>query len=397
MPERLRGLVITNLFPSNVDPGFAPFNRQQFSALGRLADVEVLGVVPWRYGRFYGKGKTKDVVDEEIIEGLRVRHPRYTPIPGLSGLNAGLLFAALLPDLARRRKSFDVILGSYAYPDGCAAVLLGEALRCPVVVKCHGSDLNRVTGDHAARLQMRKLLPRASRVIVVSRRLGAAAEELGVDRDRVRLIYNGVDRERFWPMPREEARKKLVLPPDVEVVVYVGLLAEHKGARDLLAAIPRLHERRKNVLTVFVGDGPLLPEVADYVEHRAAASGAAMAVGRVRHDEVPVWMAAANVLCLPSWDEGMPNVVREAHAIGRPVVATRVGGLPEAVFSHVLGRLVEPRDPGALAEGLALELEASAKKTPEDIRRVAVVPSWDESAREVLAVLQEARAEGHRR
>ena len=61
--------------------------------------------------------------------------------------------------------------------------------------------------------------------------------------------------------------------------------------------------------------------------------------------------------------------------VRRPVVATRVGGLPEAVFSEVLGRLVEPHDPGALAEGLALELAAAAKKTPEEIRRVAVVPS----------------------
>ncbi|MFO0728603.1 MAG: glycosyltransferase [Myxococcota bacterium] len=390
MSARLRVLVLTNLFPSNVDPGFAPFNRQQFAELGRIAEVEVLGVVPWRYGPYFGKGATKDVVDEERIEGLHVRHPRYPPIRGLPGLNAGLLFLSLLPDLRRRRRDFDVILGSYAYPDGCAAILLGQALKLPVVVKCHGSDLNRVPEDLPARLQMQRLLPKAERVIVVSKKLGAAVERLGVSASRVRLVYNGVDRERFAPMDKADARKRLALPPDVDIVLYVGLLADHKGTRDLLAAIPILHGRRKNVLTVFIGDGPLLPEVADYVEHRAAESGAAMAVGRVRHDEVPVWMAAADVLCLPSWDEGMPNVVREAHAIGRPVVATRVGGLPEAVFDPILGELVAPRDPAALAEALDRTLAKADQTAPESVTKAAVVPSWEESAAAVLRTLEEA-------
>src|SRR5687767_12428016 len=110
--------------------------------------------------------------------------------------------AALLPALAKERARFDGILAYYAYPDGCAGVLLGRSLRLPVVVKCHGSDLNRVPEDRPARLQLEALLPRANAVVVVSKGLAAAAERLGVQQEKIHLVYNGVDRDRFAPLDR---------------------------------------------------------------------------------------------------------------------------------------------------------------------------------------------------
>jgi teichuronic acid biosynthesis glycosyltransferase TuaC len=391
VPSPLRVLIVTNLFPSNSDPGYAPFNRQQFAHLGTMAEVEVLGVVPWRFGTYHAAGSSKDVLREERIDGLRVLHPRYPSIRGVPSLNATLLAASLLPRIAAKRKGYDVILASYAYPDGCAGVILGEILKLPVVVKCHGSDLNRVPKDLPARVQLRRLLPRASSVVTVSKKLGDAAISLGVPREKIRVVYNGIDRDRFRPVSSTEARKQLNLPEDAELVVYVGLLADYKGTRDLLAAIPKLATLRPGVITALVGDGPLTKEVHEIVEHGNPGHGRVMAVGRVKHDEVPLWMAASDVLCLPSWDEGMPNVVREAHAVGRPVVATRVGGIPEAVFRPELGRLVPPRDPDALATALAAQLAESKMHTPEEIAKLAIVPSWDESARALLDVLKEAR------
>jgi teichuronic acid biosynthesis glycosyltransferase TuaC len=387
MPRRLRVLIVTNLFPSNVDPGFAPFNRQQFAALGQIADVEVFAVVPRRLAPRLSRS---GVVAHEVIDGLDVYHPRFVTAPGLPSLNVVSLVASLLPRLKPRRHEFDVVLASYAYPDGCAGVLLGAALGLPVVVKCHGSDLNRVPGDLLARLQLRTLLPRAQAVVCVSERLRVPARELGVSDAKLHVVYNGVDRRRFPVMERVEARRKLGLPEDSELVVYVGHLAEHKGTLDLLAAIPKLAQLRPNVTTAFVGDGPLSREVTQLAEHGNPSQGTAMAVGRVRHDEVPQWMAAADVLCLPSWDEGMPNVVREAHAVGRPVVATQVGGIPEAVHRPELGRLVPPRDPEALARALAEQLATARALPPAELSRLATVPSWEESAASLLAVLVHA-------
>jgi glycosyltransferase involved in cell wall biosynthesis len=223
----------------------------------------------------------------------------------------------------------------------------------------------------------------------VSQRLIRAAQDLGVPESKLRLVYNGVDRGRFPTSDKAPARHALGIPKDAELVVYVGLLADYKGTRDLLAALSELSRLRPGVITAFVGDGPLAAEVQARAEHGDPAARV-MAVGRVRHDEVPQWMAAADVLCLPSWDEGMPNVVREAHAIGRPVVATDVGGLPEAICKAELGRLVPPRDPAALGRALAEMLADKDRLSPEQISREAVVPSWEESGAALLAVIEEA-------
>src|SRR5688500_9991689 len=131
MMSRLRVLIVTNLFPSNADPNYAPFNRHQFAALGKIADVEVLNVVPWRFGKFYGGRSSSDVVREETIDGLPVWHPRFPSIPGVPALNAGFVALSIFPAVVRRRikNQFDVLLAAYAYPDGCAGVMLAQLMK----------------------------------------------------------------------------------------------------------------------------------------------------------------------------------------------------------------------------------------------------------------------------
>jgi glycosyltransferase involved in cell wall biosynthesis len=300
-------------------------------------------------------------------------------LPGLAPLNVGLMSASLAPSLLRRRRlgrRYDVVLGAYAFPDGCAAVLLAKAMRRPVVVKCHGSDLNRVPQQPVLRAELQAILPRADRVVVVSQKLGDTAAALGVGRDKIDLVYNGIDRARFFVRGRGAAaagaRAKLGLPSPAPIVLYVGSLETHKGAQDLLDAAAAVAKLRPEVRFVFVGDGPLATAVA-------RAGGNVIPVGRRSHAEVAEYMAACDLLCLPSWDEGMPNVVREAHASGRPVVATEVGGIPEAVHHPDLGVLVPPKDPARLVEGL-LEALDRAPPEPERVAALADVPTWPESA-----------------
>lgn len=383
--RQLRVLALTSLFPTNLDPGRAPFNRAQFSALAKRADVEVIGVVPWRPGWGRARSHDKRLAREELVDAMAVAHPRYPSIPGLPSLNAGLMVASLFRMIRdrHRRKDYDVLLASYAYPDGCAGIMIGRSLGIPVVVKCHGSDLNRVPSHLWCRLQLECLLKRAAAVVVVSQRLAERARALGVSEERLRVVYNGLDREQFRPRDRTLARAHLRLPTNREIVLYVGHLGEHKGVRDLLAAAPRLRQARPRATVVFVGDGPLAGEV------QAAARedpGGVLAFGAVPPEEVGVWMGAADILCLPSWDEGLPNVVREAHACGRQVVATAVGGVPEAMHAPELGVLVPARDPEALGDALARQL-ASTPVPAEVIVERATVPSWSGSAEALHAVL----------
>ena len=387
----MRVLIVTKIFPNAHEPTSSPFNRQQFAALGKLCDVEVMATIPWypgarAFGRWSAAGRLTDVPREDVIDGLRVSHPRFLFVPRL-GQSPVLYAASLLPKLLKRRKQFDVILGSWAHPDGVAAILLSRMLRVPAVIKLHGSDINVVAKGRAARRFLRWALPRASRVVAVSRPLADEAAALGVPRERIAVVPNGVDRERFRPRDRAAARKELGLSAG-RLIVYVGRLEERKGVLDLLAAFESLARERSDVSLALVGDGS-----ARAACEKAAAGGRIQVAGARPFEEIPLWMAAADVVTLPSWNEGTPNVVIEALACGRRVVATRVGGIPDLVHTPLLGELCEPRDPAALAAALlraiAGDYDANA------VAHAAGGNAWQESASRLHAVLAEAAQNGH--
>src|ERR1043165_2169176 len=144
----MRVLVMTKIFPNAAEPLSAPFNRQQIAALGRRCDVEVLAPIPWfpaarMFSRWSGAGRLTDVPDHETIDDLPVTHPRTPYLPRFGHVLSAVLYgAALYPAVRRRRGAFDVLLGTWAYPDGVAAVALGRAMKLPTVIKLHGSDMD---------------------------------------------------------------------------------------------------------------------------------------------------------------------------------------------------------------------------------------------------------------
>ena len=145
----MRVLILTKIFPNRAEPRSSPFNRQQFAALSRLCDAEILATIPWfpgasAFARWSRAGRLLDVPDSEIIEGITVRHPRYVFLPKVHAV-AGPLYAASLARAAMKYDGrVDVVLGSWAYPDGFAAVALARLLGVPAVIKLHGSDMNVV-------------------------------------------------------------------------------------------------------------------------------------------------------------------------------------------------------------------------------------------------------------
>src|SRR6185437_10251940 len=118
----------------------------------------------------------------------------------------------------------EVLLGSWAYPDGAATVMLAHALGLPSVVKVHGSDLNVIARIPSVRAHLRALLPRATRLVAVSRALADELAALGVAREHIAVVENGVDASLFQPRDRAEARAALGLPAAGRVAVYVGRL-----------------------------------------------------------------------------------------------------------------------------------------------------------------------------
>jgi teichuronic acid biosynthesis glycosyltransferase TuaC len=394
----MRVLILTKIFPNRVQPLSSPFNRQQFAELGRLCDVRVLATIPWfPFARAVSKwspaGRLLDVPQKERIDGIEVRHPRFVFVPKVApGLSGPLYAASLAGTVLRYRGKVDVVLGSWAYPDGFAAVVLGEMLGVPAVIKLHGSDMNVVARLTGPRRRLEWALPRAARIVAVSEPLREAAIALGASSNRVDVVPNGIDRARFRPQDRSAARAALGLPRRGGVVLYIGNVERHKGAVDLVRAFAALSKRREDASLVMVGAGTAVGECRSL----AAELGARVSfVGAKPYEEIPRWMAACDVFALPSWNEGTPNVVLEALACGRRVVATRVGGTPDVVTLDTLGALVPPGDPAALAE--ALEEALSREYDASVVSQALHAPSWAESAEDLRASLVAACTTSERR
>ena len=393
-----RVLIVTKIFPNAAEPLSAPFNRQQFAALAARPGIEiadVLATIPYYPGaglfaRWSSAGRLGTVPAREVIDGMPVRHPRTLFVPRAGHGTWGPLYvASLLPLVPRYRGKVDVVLASWAYPDGFAGVVLARLLGVPAVVKLHGSDINVNARLPGPRRQLAWALPRAARVVAVSRALADEVAALGVARERIALVLNGVDGELFRPADRAAARAALGLPAAGKIALYVGNLKEAKGVLDLAAAFETLAARRPDAHLVVVGGG----EARGALDAAAARLGGRMHVlGPQPLGEVPRFMAACDVLVLASWAEGTPNVVLEALAAGRRVVATAVGGVPDLIDDALLGELVAPRAPDALAAALDRALS-----TPYDADAVAARGArggWAASAAALHQVLEDAIAIG---
>ncbi|HZL18950.1 MAG TPA: glycosyltransferase [Polyangia bacterium] len=396
----MRVLVVTKLFPNAAEPLSAPFNRQQLGALGRRCEVEVLATIPWfpgsrlvaRLGRRPSPPSRLPRADR--IDGLEVTHPRTLYFPRYGhALSAGLYALSVLPALLRRRRRFDVLLGSWAYPDGVATVALGQALGLPVVVKVHGSDLDLLAQRPTLRWQLARALPRAARVVAVSRALTQVVESLGVEPSRIDVVANGVDAQLFRVRERAESRAKLGRGGDTRRwILYVGRLQADKGVLDLAAAFAKVAAADLQAALVVVGEGPERPALETML---GPLGDRACLVGALPLADVPRWMSAADLVTLPSHHEGTPNVLLEALACGRRVVATRVGGIPDIVHRPELGVLVPVGDVPALAAALAAELRIAYVGTT--VAALGARGGWDESAARLEASLARAVAEGSAR
>ncbi|HUQ02367.1 MAG TPA: glycosyltransferase [Kofleriaceae bacterium] len=392
----IRVLVVTKIFPNAAEPLSAPFNRQQFGALARHCEiVDVLATIPYYpgaglLGRWSSAGRLTEVPSRETIDGLPVRHPRTLFVPRAGHGTWGPLYvASLVPYVPRYRGKVDVVLSSWAYPDGFAGVVLAKMLGVPAVVKLHGSDINQNAKLAGPRRQLAWALPKAARVVAVSRALADEVAALGVARERIAIVMNGVDAELFRPRDRAAARAELGLPAAGELALHVGNLKESKGVLDLAAAFEQVAARRPSAQLVVVGGGE---QKAALDAVAARLPGRMHVVGPQPLAKVPTYMAACDVLALASWAEGTPNVVLEALASGRRIVATSVGGIPDLIRDPALGELAPARDPAAFAA--ALERALATPYDPAAVAALGARGGWAASAAALHQVLDDAVRQG---
>jgi teichuronic acid biosynthesis glycosyltransferase TuaC len=378
---RMKVTLVTPIFPIPAQPYRGHSVYEIVLALSKRVDVNVLCPSPC-YPKWFQPSYDYRHPDLSYSPpGVVTTYFEYPALPGLTRCINGLVCARYLEPYLREH-SPDVVCNFWLYPDGYASVTAANKLGIPTVVGSIGSDLNRFA-DPASRWLTRLAMERAAFVVTKSEQLRQRAIHMGINASKVRTIRNGCNSSVFHLGDRSAARAGLAVDDKAELVLFVGRLDAAKGIDELLDAFASLAGHRPNLRLAYVGDGP----GGEHLRSRAkqlALENRIIMNGACTSQKVAHWLIAANVLALPSYNEGYPNVVIEALSCGRPVIATNVGGIPELVKEES-GILIPPRDSRALANAIetALVRHWDEHLISEQFRR-----GWDRPADELLGICE---------
>jgi teichuronic acid biosynthesis glycosyltransferase TuaC len=389
----MRVLVLSSVFPNLRDPLFGVFVKERITRIFQHCQVIVVAPIPWfPFGTLIRRSERRNVPAFEMIDGLPVYHPRFLSVPGiLKSLDGVFYFISLLPSLVRLRRefAFDLIDAHFVYPDGVGACLAGKWFRCPVTITLRGT-IGKLARFALRRRQIQWALSTARRIFCVSRSLQGIALELGCDRQKVRVIPNGVNSVVFRPMEKVAARTRLGLPLERCILLSVGGLCERKGHHRIIEVLPELLMRHPDLLLIVVGgpgpEGDMGPELMRLIKKLEMEPHVYLAGARP-HDEIASWLAASDLFCLATRNEGMANVVVEALSCGVPVVTTRVGGNAEVVQDGVNGYLVDFGDSRGLQEAILNALGKDWKR--EDVLKSMSGRTWSAVAEQIFEEWQQ--------
>lgn len=357
MSTRMRILVATHLFPTGVGVLQGPWVAEQVDALAEHADVRVLCCSQVTADRIETRRSGVEVTYRNIA----------TPLGrGRAGLLASTVRyeGALAAYLRTRSDEFDLVHAHFGFPDAVVAHRVCGRMGLPYVITLHGDDafklLKRRDPIGSA---VRSAVTNAACTVCVSAHMERVILETLPDA-RSALIPNGYDGSLF----------RVSHATRDGGLLFVGLLVAVKNLDLLLRAYAARRAEIAMPLTI-AGGGPLRASL----ESLAASLGVADSVlftGELDRHGVALLMARAHALVLPSSSEGWPLVITESLAVGTPVVASRVGGVPEIVTGPDAGILVESGNGDELGE--ALVFAAGRSWDPDAVAAASGANSWAE-------------------
>jgi len=253
-----------------------------------------------------------------------------------------------------RRESVEV-LNTHSSRDAWLAGAAARLVRVPFIIRSRHIEVD-YDNPFLARVAFEAM---PDHVLTTSRSIADKLTiEQGISSQRITCLPTGVDLEKFHPQPGGLIQKELGLPPGAALVGMISVLRSWKGHDDFLGAIAQIRDSYPEVHFVIAGGGP----GREYLEKRIRETGLEKSITLLGYrEDIPAVLASLSILVLASTaHEGVPQIILQAQAMGRPVIGTTVGGIPEVIRDGETGLLVPPHAPDALAAALKRYLDDPA-------------------------------------
>lgn len=364
----MRVLVITSAYPTTADDPRGVFIHRLARALSRVG-VQVTVLAPGSPAA--GRTETRDEVQirratywiprwQGLATGLGGIVPNLRARPWLA-LQAPLLLGALIWRAVRLGSGYDLIHAHWVYPSGIAGLVTARWHRLPLVITSHGGDLNLARRIPPLRWLSGWVSRAADTCIAVSEALVEDFRRLGVDDEKACFVPLGVEPPSEVVAGEETAAFRAYRSHDGVRLLYVGSLIPRKSVGTLLEAYRELVRRGHPLTLAVVGGGPEEPGLRSFVGTHNLRD--VHFLGFQAPAVAQQWMAAADILVLPSFSEGRPVAIMEAMASSVPVVASNIAGTRELVEHGSTGMLFAPGDAAALAQCLEALIRDGAART----------------------------------
>jgi len=268
-------------------------------------------------------------------------------------------FRAVERVIKKRNIRFDLIHSHFIWSSGYVGMKLKEKYHVPLLVTGHGYDVYQLPfKDEWWGSRTTLTLNSANVVITVSETNKTHLMKLGIDPSKIQVLINGYDSKKFYSIEKNRSRKLLGIESDKEIFLTIGNLEIVKGHEYLIKAINFIVNEFPDIHLYVIGSGRLYANTKELIKSLGLEKNISL-LGFIRHEELNEWINACDVFVLPSLDEGSPTVMFEALGCGKPIVSTKVGGVPEIINSSDYGLLVEKGNVEELASALKRSLGKS--------------------------------------
>jgi len=396
----MRILVISHMYPSSFNEVNGIFVHQQVKQLRKQgSEVKVISPkpqTPFPFKYFFNKWKKYSEIPEKMIwEGIEVYYPRFLSFPKALFLESSgsRMYRGINDTVDEIYKDFkfDIIHSHVALPDGYCGMLVAKKYKKPLIVTIHGNDFyNTIYRNKKCRGNIKKVMSFSNKIIIVSNNLQKIAKEiLDVEKNKLKVISNGIDLKMFQANITNDSIVEEFR--DKRIIVSVGYLIKRKAHRYVIESLSKINLKYSNIIYLIGGDGPEENNLRKLAK-KTGLEESIKFLGRINHQEVIKIMNSCEIFILPSWNEAFGVVYLEAMANGKPVIACKGEGIDGIIKDKKTGILVKPKDVDSIVEAIDY-LFSNPKKSREIGQRAKKLVlenyTWEKNAEKTIKIYQE--------